>query len=227
MEKFGGFAMAKGKFIVFEGLNGCGKSTQMKLFGNWLFEQKQSLGREALIVYTAEPNEGIDEYGKRGREILRSSESPRSKGDLAASLFAANRRTHGGLISILTGNGYDVLSSRYWHSNFAYQAAQGVSFDEIAELNRGCVVPDITFFIDVPVEWALSKIRGRGQKLKKFEREKEFLESVRKNYYLLSRTLPTLVGDESLVQINGVGSVDEVHMRIVKAYCDFLKSLEA
>jgi len=126
-------------FIVFEGIDGCGKSTHAKLLSEWME------GRGLDVWLTAEPTTGaIGELIRRalsGDIIL----DPRS----LALLFTADRIEHDAQIRAALEDGCHVICERFFFSTVAYQAAQGVGRDWLLGLNEFAAKPDIVLFLDV------------------------------------------------------------------------------
>ncbi len=207
----------EGKFIVFEGLNGCGKGTQITKFQHYL----RGLGKAVPVFITGEPNETFDKFwGKRAREMLKMDGDPYKNQLEALNCFSENRRIHNTVFNHLLEKGVHVISDRYYHSTFAFQHAQGISYEDIANANRSedIRIPDLTFILDIPPEIALERRVRRGELLRKFERDLEFNKQVRINYLELENVLPGLIGDESVVYVNGEPSPRDVFQEIVQFY---------
>jgi|SRR3989338_2023108 len=200
--------MAKrGKFIVVDGINACGKTTQIKNLWDLIYVENN-----IPLITTFEPNEKISDYGKKAREILKSVGDPYSKAIEAIEAFSKDRNNHNKSFAHNLSDGYYVLTGRYWYSTFAYQHAQCVSYKNIAENNKGLIVPDLTLILDVTVEESWR--RRRKEKRRKFDSDYDFMESVRKNYLELPTILPKLMNDSSIRVIDGMGTEDEVWERI-------------
>ncbi len=173
----------RGKFIVLEGPDSAGKSTQLELLS-------RELSRRGIrAIATKEP--GGTELGKALRKLVLS---PGREVVPLAELFImlADRAQHvEELIRPALSSGTWVISSRYTLSSLAYQGyGRGLPLDLIRELNRiatGGLVPDHTFLLDIPPEVALE--RGRlGDRL---EREGlDFLRRVREAYLRLIEEVP-------------------------------------
>ena len=179
------------------------------------------MGKAIPIFITGEPNEIFDSvYGKRARDILKSDGDPYKNQLEALSAFSENRKIHNSVFVPLLERDSYVVSDRYYHSTFAFQGAQGVPYERIAEDNRSVDirVPDITFLLDVPVEVAVERRAGRKESLRKFERDFSFDEKVRENYLELSKILPNLMADKSIVVIDGTDSPEEIFLQVKKAY---------
>jgi dTMP kinase len=148
----------KGKFIVFEGTDGSGKSTQMKLLGKYLSEK----GVECYLTH--EPTDSP--FGA----LLRSCMSGRIDADehAIAALFAADRLDHiqnpvNGIKSKLDA-GVSVLCDRFYFSSFAYNGGF-VPLDWVVELNKPAMDmlrPDLVVYIDLPPEESMKRVSRRG-----------------------------------------------------------------
>lgn len=150
-------------FIVLEGIDGCGKSTQAKLLADWFTEQRKE------IVLTAEPTKEGD-IGKFIREILSSKKQITP--EALALLFVADRKEHlNNCIEPLLSEGKVVISERYSLSTIAYQSAQGVDTDWLIDLHKYIRKPDLIIFLDVSPENAEVNIR------KKLEQKEEQLKA--------------------------------------------------
>jgi dTMP kinase len=162
-------------FITFEGVDGSGKSTQVRLLAG----QLRAEGRQ--VLETREP--GGTALGEQVRDLILAD------GRLApwaeALLFAAARaQLVDEVIRPALARGEDVLSDRYIDSSLAYQGlARGLGVERVLELNfaaTGHLLPDRTFFIEVPLDQAA---RQRGDDLDRIEQEgDEFVEQVDSAY---------------------------------------------
>ncbi|UCG95191.1 MAG: dTMP kinase [archaeon] len=199
----------EGKFIVFEGIDGSGKSTQFKLFCEKLKKRRE-------ILETREPTRDLI-----GNLITRRLKTEtilpgHANGLIYTLLFYADRIEHNNMINRELEKGKTVVSDRYYHSTLAYQRTQGFDTGFILDLHRKLVekgyvrVPDITFFIDLPAEEALKRIDSRKEKEKVhiFEHT-EFLRKLRENYLKL-KDLP----EENIQVIDGTGTVEQVQKRV-------------
>ena len=149
----------KGKFIVFEGTDGSGKSTQMKMLGKYL-------KAKGISVYgTHEPTDSP--FGA----LLRACLTGRVETDerAIAALFAADRIDHitnsvNGIMKKLE-EGTTVLCDRYYFSSFAYNGGF-VPLEWVIELNKpamNLLRPDLTVFLDLPAEESMKRVARRGE----------------------------------------------------------------
>lgn len=178
-------------FIVLEGIDGCGKSTQAKLLADWL----SAKGKEVLL--TAEPTKG--RIGVFLREILSGKTVVDPK--TLSLLFTADRYEHlcTEIEPALKRNAI-VVSERYYHSTICYQAAQGVDWNWLVGINKFARRPDCTFLLDVPPKESVK----RKDAVEIFE-EENFLQKVRDNYLKL---------DREVVYIDGRGKPEKIFSEI-------------
>ena len=187
----------RGCFIVIEGIDGSGKSTQATLLGKAI---------DALSL--AEPSTG--EWGKKIRQILGGTDLPPVEEQL--ELFIEDRRDDAARnISPALEGGTHIVMDRYYYSNAAYQGALGLDPRMILarNLEENFPKPDRVYFIDITPEEALRRIGARNSDGHRdlFERG-PFLEKVR-NIFLSFE-------DSSFVVIQGDASPEEVHQRIIE-----------
>ncbi|MGN0823164.1 MAG: dTMP kinase, partial [Candidatus Gallimonas sp.] len=177
--------MNRGKFIVFEGIDGSGKSTQLKLLAKYLE------GKGVSCYATCEPTDSP--FGG----MLRSCLTGRLDADerAIAALFAADRLDHifnplNGLEGKLAA-GITVLCDRYYLSSFAYNGGI-VPLEWVIELNRPAMEalrPDLVVYIDVPAERSMERVarRGETERYETLDRQKK----IREAYFRLFRRFET------------------------------------
>lgn len=185
----------KGKFIVFEGLDGSGQSTQAGLLKDFLLEK----GYE--VILTKEPT--IDsEAGRKIRKILDKKLDISSKE--LQELFVQDRKEHleNTIIPALK-QGKIVISDRYFFSSFAYGAADGLDLEWLIEVNNSFLLPNIIFLLEVKPETCIERIEGRGLEKTLFEK-KEKLKKTWETYKILPGRF------ENVYLINGERPIDEV-----------------
>lgn len=166
-------------FISFEGTEGVGKTTLInKLYEHFLQQNKQ-------VVLTREP--GGTPLAEQIRQLLLSVEhSEKMSNDTELLLMYAARAQHlENVILPALNAGKVVLCDRFCDASFAYQCAgRGLSREKLAMLNQYFVpqMPDITFWLDAPIELGMARARARGE-LDRFEQEKmDFFAKVRAGY---------------------------------------------
>lgn len=201
--------MALGRFISFEGSEGCGKSTQIKR----LCERLQGIGHEVLL--TREP--GGTELGECIRDLLQHApegENMTSESELL--LFAASRaQLVRKVIKPKINAGAYVLADRFHDSTTIYQGiARGLGEEIVSVMNDfavGDCLPDSTFLLDISVVEGRERIRARsGGQEDRMEREPDsFFEKVRVGYLELANNNP-----ERFVLLDASKSADELELEI-------------
>lgn len=201
----------KGKFIVIEGLDGSGKTTQTKI----LAEKLQAKGIN--VVNHAEPTGG--EYGKMCREVL-SGAKKCTKSQLAL-LFTADRIDHNvneaDGINMHIDKGDTIICDRYYYSTLAYQGVD-VGMEWLRSLNLGCEdirKPDLCIFLDLTPEKSMERIYANrtADQIEIYETQ-DYLTSIRKRFY---NCLDSLKENENIVVINADGTIEEVAEKIENA----------
>jgi len=192
-----------GRFIVFEGIDGSGKSS--------ITEAIASMLGGSDVVVTGEPTDSW--LGEAVRRSHREEADPLTE----AFLFLADRVAHTEEIRRWLKEGKTVLCDRYYHSTVAYQGAalEGKTIfdpvDWLLDINLKIVLePDIVFFFRVDPVIALKRVSKRG-KLSKFERL-EFLTKVAVNYERLAKARKNMVVVDSNRPLDKV--IDEVFRRL-------------
>ena len=199
--------MMKGIFITFEGIDGCGKSTQCELLKNYL----EDIGKE--FIFVREPGGTV--IGERIREILLDKKNTQMTARTELLLFeAARAQITDEVIKPALDEGKIVLCDRFFDSSSAYQGmARGMGMDFVAGLNMaatGGLQPDITFFFDISAEEALERRGKRGEASDRIELAGlKFQEDVRKGYLELAAN-----SDGRIVTIDAKLGIDEIFEQI-------------
>lgn len=190
-----------GKFIVFEGLDGSGQTTQAKSLVSYL----KSRGFEAILTKEPTPD---SEAGRKIRKILdkKSEVSP----ERFQELFAKDREEHlERLIIPALKRGEIVISDRYAGSSFAYGIAEEVDPDYLISLNKKFLEPDLIILLKVSPEVCSERIEKRGEEKTLFEREKQ-LERVWKAYEKLAKRF------KNVIIVDGERPIEEIAEDIKK-----------
>lgn len=187
--------MDKGLLIVFEGIDGTGKTTQLTMLADKL------TGMGCNVVATREPTDG--KYGQKIRQLYadRNSCSPEEE----LSLFIEDRKEHvNKVISPALASGKVVISDRYYLSTAAYQGAAGHDPEEILKQNEAFAPqPDLVLHLVVPISVGVHRIKNlRNETLNDFEKE----ESLKK----VSRVFDSLDRDY-IKRVDATLKVEEVH----------------
>lgn len=200
----------KGKFIVFEGTDGSGKSTQMKMAGSFL----KSKGIDCILTH--EPTDSP--FGT----LLRACLTGRIDADeyTIAAMFAADRLDHvrnavNGIQKTLD-EGVSVLCDRFYLSSFAYNG--GFASEEwVRQLNAPVmqfIRPDLTVFLDLAPEESMRRVSRRGETERYETSEKQ--KAIRENYY---RLFESCAERENLVIIKSEEDKERTQANVRKAIC--------
>jgi len=219
--------MPRGLFITLEGLDGSGKTTQIKRLAAWM--QKRGLDP----VITRQP--GGTANGDRIRALLLDSGStPLAPMTEMALMFADRAQAIAEVIEPAIASGRIVVCDRFTDSTEAYQGGgRQLGSERVLNLHRlvcGNLQPDLTLLLLPPLESCLARARNRnertaaqtGQDENRFEQEQsEFFKRVWEKYHEIARREPNRV-----VLIEGNLSIDEVHEQIVEAVSERLLAIQ-
>ncbi|MDJ0679702.1 MAG: dTMP kinase [Crocosphaera sp.] len=199
--------MNKKLFVVFEGIDGSGTSTQSELLKEYFVAQ----GEKAII--SPEPSSGI--IGNLIRQALKKrilfTENTDLFDEQMAYLFASDRHDHlyndtDGVFKLIK-DGFHVISTRYYFSSLAYNSHTQKQFDFVSKLNHKFPNPDLVIYLDLPVEISLARIQGRS--LKEVYETKHKLTKVRENYQTIFSQYP-----DQLLILDATASKETIHKKI-------------
>jgi dTMP kinase len=193
--------VTRGSLVVFEGLDGTGKSTQIPR----LARRIAATGRE--VVSTREPYDCGP--GRRIRELAQRAEAAAPAEELA--LFVAQRRIHvREVIAPALARGAVVLSDRYFLSTVAYQGARGLDAARLlAEAEAEFPLPDLALLLVLPPEVGLARVASRGGTHEPAFERADFLAHVRAIFDALDRPY--------LERVDAAGTPDAVEARVAAA----------
>ncbi len=196
----------KGLFITFEGIDGCGKSTQARKLVKHILE----ISKYNHVLITREPYQDTNI-----RKILQGEEDPYSRGEKLAEMFVNDRKKH--MQEVIAPNirrGLHVISDRYAFSTLAYQQTQGVPLNKLLEMHKGLPIADIIFIIDVPARTAMQRMKKDTIRKteQKFEKDIKFIEKLRNTYLELAK-LPK----HKVVIIDGRKKPEEIFEKQIKS----------
>ena len=197
-----------GYFVVFEGGEGAGKTTQMEALVGWLH------ARGDAVVTTREP--GGTEIGSRIRALVLDPEAAAMDARTEALLYAADRAQHvAEVIKPALAAGKIVVSDRFVDSSLAYQGlARGLGLDEIYSISEwatGGLMPDLVFFLKIDPETAFARMSGEHDRIEK--EAGEFHKRVTAAYMQIAKQYPT-----RFVVLDATKPQSELHDEIVKAF---------
>ena len=179
----------KGKFIVIEGIDGCGKSTQIDELSKWL-PKSGLLQKDSKLITTREPGGSL--LGKKLRSlILENNENNRPSSLAELLLYSADRAEHvSKIISPALKNNDWVISDRFSDSTLAYQGyGRNINLDIIKNIETIVCqgqYPDLTFFLEISPEESI--LRRKNEIPDRIESEGiKFLEKVNKGFKLIAK----------------------------------------
>ena len=200
--------MARGKFITFEGCDGCGKSTQLRLLSQYLTENN------IPHIFTREPGGG--KISEAIREILLNGKNMEMTDECEALLYAASRVQHlSDRVEPALNEGKLVICDRYVDSSFAYQAyARGLGLDFIRKINAFALenyLPDVTVFIDLTPEAAFKRKHGADENDRLEKAGMEFHKRVYEGYKAVAAAEP-----DRVMCVDGMQTPDEIFADVLK-----------
>lgn len=200
--------MSRGKFITFEGCDGCGKSTQLRLLSEYLTK------KGVPHIFTREPGGG--KISEAIREILLNGKNAEMTDECEALLYAAARAQHlRDKVEPALSSGKLVVCDRYVDSSFAYQAfARGLGFEFVEKINAFALenyLPDCTVFFDLTPEEAFQRKHGADENDRLEQAGMEFHKKVYAGYKRLAEKYP-----ERIVCINARQTPEEIAKQVIE-----------
>ena len=201
--------MNKKLFVVFEGIDSSGKSTQAEFLKNYWLDK----GEQAVI--SSEPSSGI--IGNLIRQALKQRIIFSRDHDLfdeqMAYLFAADRHDHlyndiDGVFKLIQDD-YHVISTRYYFSSLAYNCDTVEQFEFIKKLNDRFPHPDLTVYLDIPLEISLARLQERS--LQEIYETKTKLTKVQEQYQQIFAEY-----EGKAIAIDGTQDKHQIHQQIIQ-----------
>ncbi len=195
-------------FIVFEGIDGSGTTTQAELLKEYFIAK----GKPTVIS----PEPTNRPIGQLIRQLLQKkvilTEDPQKFDEQMAYLFAADRYDHlynefDGVFKLLTDN-YNVISTRYYFSSLAYHCSQPKDWDLVTSLNQRFPQPHLVVYLELPIQVALDRLKNRS--LREIYEHQDKLTKVKKNY---AEILANYSGVK--LQLSGQDKPEKIHGTIV------------
>jgi dTMP kinase len=213
----------QGKLIVFEGCEGCGKSTQLRLLASWLsiyapWQQLQAQGRVGQVRISREP--GGTPLGASLRQLLLGVETDLAiVGRSELLLYAADRAQHvETVIKPALAQGDWVLCDRFIDSTVAYQGyGRGLDLALIHQLNQiatGGLVPHLTLWLKLPADMGLARTQRRGVADRMEQTDLAFHQRVQQGFEQLALAHP-----ERIVAVDAepdVAAVEQAIQRLIE-----------
>jgi dTMP kinase len=196
-------------FIVIDGIDGSGKTTQVALLKKYLESKNHD------VFVTSEPTNG--EFGKEIEKILRQKRAAHVSKEKWLELFTKDRQENIKKIRGALDDRKIVICDRYYYSTLAYQLEE----DEWQDYASRFLIPNIIFIFDCPVELALNRVKEKysltGEKKAYFEKL-NILKKVRKKFLLLPNYL-----NDNIKILNSSGSIQEISKDIKREMLLFIK----
>ncbi len=206
--------MELGKFIVLEGIDGSGTTTQAQRLSNYLFEKD----KKNIVTITREPTK-LSIYGQElhrrlegkllpGEEVIDAPEYWRD-------LFINDRQWHlDHIIVPALYSGQHVIADRHKLSTIAYQTTQGLEMDDLIYRHRAMYQPNLTVILTVAIDIARERAERTGRTAEYFDR-RDFQQKVQENYLVAVEKIKAgkhhyLDREERIVVVDGGASIDEV-----------------
>ena len=198
--------MKRGTLIVFEGLDGCGKSTQLRRAADWL------RGRGVEPVVTREPTDG--RFGRQIRSMAQSGEAVAPEVEL--EWFFEDRREHmRAVVRPALARGEVVLSDRSYLSTVAYQGARGLDAARILAASEAEFEhPDLVLLFELPASVGLARVHARGGPAEPVFENQPFLERVAEIFASLDVA--------GLVRIDATRGEDEIALDVQSSLASLL-----
>ncbi|MBW1612591.1 MAG: dTMP kinase [Deltaproteobacteria bacterium] len=199
--------LKKGFLVVFDGIDGAGKTTQ----ANLLFDRLKK--RRFNVILSKEPTDSM--YGQKIKKLAQGERSSVTAID-EYNLFINDRRIHvENLIKPALQQKKIVILDRYYFSTMAYQGALGLDYQKIKEENESFApIPEILFLLNVPPRVGLRRIqKSRNEEPNLFEQEenltkvKQVFDSFKENY---------------IVPVNGTETIEDIHAIVMNVIDDVI-----
>jgi len=211
--------MRKGIFITFEGIDGCGKSTQLELAARRLKEEAFP------VLVTRDP--GGTAIAEKIREILISPQNSEMVNECELLLYLAARAQHvrEKIIPALE-QGFIVLCDRFQEATFAYQGfGRNIPLDLLKKINNfatGGLNPHLTFIFDISVELSCARIQKMNKTKDRLELgSRDFYQRISEGYRFLAKTEP-----ERILLLDGSQLLETISEQVYCRIKDILKSTE-
>ena len=197
----------KNRFITIEGCEGSGKTSIIKL----ICEEFEKQG----INYLSTREPGGSKISEQIRNVILNVNNTKMDYMTEALLYAASRRQHlEEIVKPALNDGKVVICDRYLDSSLAYQGyARGIGIEEVYNINMYATsgfLPDLTIYIDIPVEVGLGRIKENNRDVNRLDLEKvAFHSKVREGYLKIANMYP-----ERIKVIDGNAPLEEVFERV-------------
>lgn len=196
-------------FIVFEGIDGSGSTTQAALLRDYFIENNQP------AILSPEPSDGV--IGQFIRKVMQEPilliKDPQKFDEQMAYLFAADRHYHlynddNGVFKSIHQDHCHVITTRYYFSSLAYNGYTDQDWEFVRRLNQNFPNPDLVIYLDIPVEVSLRRMATR--KVKEVYETETKLQQVRQNYRQIFQDY-----QGKLLPLEATKTIEDIHHTIV------------
>jgi dTMP kinase len=214
----------RGRFIVIEGIDGCGKTTQVKIL-------KKRIAEDGGYAFTtSEPTCKANHAPTRAGALLASVLKGKVKmpDSAIAGLFLTDRIMHNKDeklgIDALLARGSDVICTRYYYSSLVYQGTPEL-YDWVFDANFNCPdirTPDVCIFLDIDPKVSHSRVMGRSTEAEIYEQNTEMLVKAREKYINVLNKVKSARPEQRIEFVDASRGIDEIADRIY----EIVKSIE-
>ncbi len=215
--------MEKTYFISFEGIDACGKDTQIqKLIERVKEDDNYPFGNKYSNIWLTRNPTKITKAGQKISQIIRDRFI---SGEEAAEYFIEDRIEHSKIIKNFLKYSH-VFTSRFDLSTLSYQMTQGVDFQKLYNMHKygdddGTLIPDITIVFDIPVDIAMARISNRNSVLECYENI-EFQNKVREKLFFCIEEIKKL-DNRKIIIVNANQNIVDVSNEMFQKIYDFLE----
>lgn len=193
--------LQQGFFVVFEGIDGSGKTTQSCLLGNFLDKK----GYDTILL--SEPTDGP--WGKKIKNMLLNGRKGITPWEELNFFIEDRKENINKNVLPALKNKKVIVQDRYYFSSIAYQGALGIKPSKIRELNETFAIkPDLVFYLEISPDSGLKRIDTRGKKKRDSFEKEHYLKKVKKNFDSFN--------DPFFIKINGSLSQETIQKSIQK-----------
>ncbi len=198
-----------GTFIVFDGLPGSGKGTQIKKSFEYIFEKSKKYDN---ILITDEPTQGP--FGLQIRELFKKQKTSDDFKDELFELFAKDRDWHiNEIIKPALEKNFVILCDRYKYSSIAYQTVQGTNFEKVFSKHKDFLAPNLALIFDVSPDEAYKRMNSANDEKRKSSDQFRQLGFI-KNLRTLFNDLPKKLSNENIKIIDANKPIGEVFLQV-------------
>lgn len=211
-------AKKRGRFIVIEGIDGCGKTTQIKML------KKKIAANGGYAFMTGEPTCKSSHTPTRAGAMLANVLKGKTKipASAIAGLFLTDRILHNtdaslGINKFLC-EGADVICARYYYSSLVYQGTPEL-FDWVFDANLNCPdirTPDVCIFLDIDPKVSRQRIVGRHTKAEIYEQDTEMLKRARESYIRIFDKVKEKFPEQRIEFVDASRTAEEISEDIFK-----------